>query len=177
MDRTGNIMDSDAQPTMPNIELKLAGTPDHQRIVNLMQFYNYDFSEWIPLPFAEDGFFALRPKLDYLASATTSPFLILVDGEVAGFVIVDDEVHAEGARHNIGYFFVSRRFRGLGVGKQVVSDLLTRFPGAWQIWHVKENLGAAAFWAKVIPLVSGGDYAVHDLYIEDCNAILYRFDR
>ncbi|MGA3247717.1 MAG: GNAT family N-acetyltransferase [Paraburkholderia sp.] len=162
---------------MLNIELKLAGTSDHQCIVNLMQFYNYDFSEWIPLPFAEDGFFAIRPKLDYLASPTTSPFLILVDGEVAGFVIVDDEVHCEGAKHNIGYFFVSRRFHGLGVGKQVVSDLLGRFPGAWQIWHVKENRGAAAFWAKVVPLLCGDDYAVHALCIEDCNAVLYRFDR
>lgn len=162
---------------MPKIELKQAEKSDHQLIVNLMQFYNYDFSEWVPLSFAEDGFFAIRPKLDYLSSPTTRPFLILADGDIAGFLIADDEVHAAGAKHNIGYFFVARRFRGLGVGMQAVSDLLCKFPGPWQIWHVRENLGAAAFWAKVIPVVSGGEYVVHALHIDDCNATLYRFDR
>lgn len=42
---------------MPRIELKQADKTDHQPIVNLMQFYNYDFSEWIPLSFTDDGFF------------------------------------------------------------------------------------------------------------------------
>lgn len=162
---------------MPKIELKQAEKSDHQLIVNLMQFYNYDFSEWVPLSFSEDGFFAIRPKLEYLSSPTTRPFLVFVDGDIAGFLIVDDEVHATGAKHNIGYFFVARRFRGLGVGTQAVSDLLLKIPGPWQIWHVRENLGAAAFWAKVIPMVSGGEYAVHSLEIDDCNATLYRFDR
>ncbi|MEM5461878.1 hypothetical protein VSR69_45135 [Paraburkholderia phytofirmans] len=87
---------------MPQIELKQAEKTDHQLIVNLMQFYNYDFGEWIPLSFADDGFFAIRPKLDYLASSTTIPFLILVDAQIAGFVIVDVEVHATGAQFNIG---------------------------------------------------------------------------
>src|ERR1700759_4873582 len=81
---------------MPQIELKQAEKTDHQLIVNLMQFYNYDFSEWIPLSFADDGFFAIRPKLDYFASSTTIPFLILVDAQIAGFVIVDVEVHSTG---------------------------------------------------------------------------------
>lgn len=162
---------------MRQIELKQAEKSDHQLIVNLMQFYNYDFSEWLPLSFAEDGFFAIRPKLEYLSSSTTIPLLILVDAQIAGFVIVDDEVHAAGAQHNIGYFFVARRYRGLGVGTRVVSDLLCRFPGAWQIWHVRENMGAAQFWAKVIPVVSGGKYVVHSLSVDDCNATLYRFDR
>ncbi|CAB3740922.1 hypothetical protein LMG22037_06432 [Paraburkholderia phenoliruptrix] len=162
---------------MPQIELKQAEKADHQLIVNLMQFYNYDFSEWVPLSFADDGFFAIRPKLEYLSSPTTIPLLILIDAQIAGFVIVDDEVHAAGAQHNIGYFFVARRYRGLGVGTRVVSDLLCKFPGRWQIWHVRENLGAAAFWAKIVPVVSDGKYVVHSLPIDDCNATLYRFDR
>jgi predicted acetyltransferase len=162
---------------MPQIELKQAEQADHQVIVNLMQFYNYDFSEWVPLSFSEDGFFAIRPKLEYLSSPTTIPLLILVDAKIAGFVIIDDEVHVTGAQHNIGYFFVARRYRGLGVGTRVVSDLLGKFPGRWQIWHVRENLGAAAFWAKIVPVVSDGRYVVHSLPIDNCNATLYRFDR
>ena len=162
---------------MQHIELKPAGKPDYQCIENLMQFYNYDFTDWIPLPFGQDGFFAIRPKLDYLSNPTTIPFVILVDGEIAGFVTVDDEVNAAGAKYNIGYFFVARRFRGAGVGTHVVRDLLSRFPGPWQIWHVRENLGAAAFWGRVVPQVSDADYTVHSLRIDDCNATLYRFDR
>ncbi|MFM0757306.1 GNAT family N-acetyltransferase [Paraburkholderia strydomiana] len=103
-------------------------------------------------------------------SATT----ILVDAQIAGFVIVDDEVHATGAQFNIGYFFVARRYRGLGVGTQAVSDLLRKFPGSWQISHVTENLGAVG---KGYPRFVRRQICRPFLEINDCNATLYRFAR
>jgi len=161
--------------SQPSIELHDAQHDELETIENLMQFYTYDFSEWLPLKLGEHGFFNTQPKLDYWRNPATRPFLIRVDGELAGFVTVDDETHLHGAQHNIGYFFVSRRFRGQGVAKFVVSALLSRFPGQWQIFHIDANQPARRFWAKVIPDLTGSAFTVHQLPVDGHPCTFYRF--
>ncbi|MFJ2280077.1 GNAT family N-acetyltransferase [Pseudomonas sp. NPDC087803] len=143
---------------MPTIELHPAHRDELQTIENLMQFYMYDFSQWLPLKLDEHGFFSIQQKDDYWRNPATQPFLIRVDGELAGFVTVDDDTHIDGAEHNIGYFFLARRFRGQGVAQFVVSALLSRLPGQWQIFHIDANLPALRFWARLIPHLSGGEF-------------------
>ncbi|WP_445178783.1 GNAT family N-acetyltransferase [Pseudomonas sp. McL0111] len=160
---------------MPNIELHPAHRDELETIENLMQFYMHDFSEWLPLTLAEHGFFPIQPKLDYWRQPATRPFLIKVDGELAGFVTVDDETHIDGAEHNIGYFFITRRFRGQGVAQFVVSALLNRFPGQWQIFHIDANLPARRFWARVIPDLSGGEFSLHHREVDGYPCTFYAF--
>jgi predicted acetyltransferase len=143
---------------MSIIELHPAQRDELQIIENLMQFYLYDFSQWLPLKLAEHGFFRIQPLDDYWRLPATRPFLLRVDGELAGFVSVDDDIHLDGAEYNIGYFFVSRRFRGQGVAQFVVSALLSRLPGQWQIFHIDANRPAQRFWARVIADLSGGEF-------------------
>ncbi|WP_339450144.1 GNAT family N-acetyltransferase [Pseudomonas sp. EA_5y_Pfl2_R50] len=143
---------------MPNIELHPAQRDELEVIENLMQFYMYDFSQWLPLKLAAHGLFPIQPQDSYWRQATTRPFLIRVDGELAGFVTVDNATHTEDVEHNIGYFFLTRRWRGQGVGQFVISALLSRIPGRWQIFHIDANLPAQRFWAGLIPRLSGGGF-------------------
>jgi predicted acetyltransferase len=161
---------------MPSIELQTAQRDELETIENLMQFYTYDFSEWLPLTLGEFGFFKLRPLPDYWQKPATRPFLIRVDGELAGFVTVDDDTHLPGAHHNIGYLFVSRRFRGQGVARFVVSTLLSRIPGQWQIFHIEANPPARLFWAAVISELSAGRFTRHSLTVEGYPCTFYRFE-
>ncbi len=71
---------------------------------------------------------------------------------------VDNDTHIDGAEYNIGYFFLTRRFRGQGVAQFVVSALLSRLPGQWQIFHIDANLPAQRFWARLIPELTGGAF-------------------
>jgi predicted acetyltransferase len=71
---------------------------------------------------------------------------------------VDDHILIEGADYNIGYFFVSRRWRGQGVAQFVASALLSHLPGQWQIFHVDANRPAQRFWARIISELSGGEF-------------------
>ncbi|MBV6824693.1 GNAT family N-acetyltransferase [Pseudomonas sp. PD9R] len=162
---------------MPSIELHPAQRDDLETIECLMQFYTYDFSEWLPLNLGEHGFFNIVPLTEYWRAPATRPFLIRVDGELAGFVTVDAETHLPGAQHNIGYLFVSRRFRGQGVAKFVVSTLLSQFRGQWQIFHIEANQPARLFWAAVIPELSGDDFTQHNLSIGGFPCTVYRFKR
>ncbi|WP_212624772.1 GNAT family N-acetyltransferase [Pseudomonas sp. PP3] len=161
---------------MPSITLHAAHRDELETIENLMQFYTYDFSEWLPLTLGESGFFQLRALPDYWDKPATRPFLIRVDGELAGFVTVDGDTHLPGAQFNIGYLFVSRRFRGQGVAKFVVSTLLSRFPGQWQIFHIEANPPARQFWAAVMPGISAGRFTRHSLMAEGYPCTFYRFE-
>lgn len=122
------------------------------------------------------GFFSILPLTDYWRKPTTQAFLIKVDGELAGFVTVDDDTHVPDARHNIGYLFVSRRFRGQGVARFVVSTLLNRLPGRWQIFHVEANQPARLFWAAVIPGLTQNRFSLHQLSIQGLPCSVYCFE-
>ncbi|MEO6680526.1 MAG: GNAT family N-acetyltransferase [Pseudomonas sp.] len=160
---------------MPAIELHAAQRDELETIENLMQFYTYDFSEWLPLKLGAHGLFTLQPKLDYWRKPATRPFLIKVDGQLAGFVTVDDDIHVAPAEYNIGYFFVSRRFRGQGVATFVVSALLSQLPGQWQIFHIDANQPAQRFWARVIPVLTQGEFTTHQLAVDGYPCTSYCF--
>lgn len=160
---------------MATIELQRAQRDELDCIENLMQFYMYDFSEWLPLKIGVHGFFTVQPMLDYWRKPATQPFLIKVDGDIAGFVTVDDEVRFDDVQHNIGYLFVSRRYRGRGVGKFAVSALLKQLPGQWQIFHIDANQPAQAFWAKIIPELTQGEFTRHQLPVDGYPCTLFKF--
>ena len=161
---------------MPNVKL-VAATQDTDflKIEKLMQFYMYDLSEWIPLSFDDAGNFFLRPKDAYWAHAGTHAFFIEVDGETAGFATVDTEVVDADTNFSIGYFFVSRRFRGTGAGSKAAEILLQRFPGTWQIFHVNANDGACRFWEKIVPRLSKGEFSKRTQEIDGYDCLLYKF--
>ncbi|MGE8149691.1 GNAT family N-acetyltransferase [Pseudomonas vancouverensis] len=160
---------------MPSITLHPAQRDELQTIENLMQFYTYDFSEWLPLKLGEHGFFSILPMPDYWRNPATRPFLIKADGELAGFVTVDENTHLPGALYNIGYLFVSRRFRGQGVARFVVSTLLSQFPGQWQIFHIEVNQPARLFWAAVMPGLAVCDLTLHQRSVDHHLCSFYRF--
>jgi predicted acetyltransferase len=160
---------------MITVELLEAKKEDLQRIENMMQFYMYDFSEWLPLPFNDDGSFSIRSKAEYWAKSSTRPYLIAVNGETAGFLTVDDEVTHLDADFSIGYFSVGRRFRGTGVGTAAVTQLLQLFPGCWQIFHVNQNASASAFSKKVVPISTLGNFTEHGETIDGYECTLYKF--
>ena len=160
---------------MPSIELHAAQRDELETLENLMQFYMYDLSEWLPLKLGGHGCFRIQPQQDYWRNPATRPFLIKVDGELAGFVTVDDNTHLPGAQYNIGYLFVSRRFRGQGIATFVVSTLLSQLPGQWQIFHIDANPPARQFWARVIPGLTGDAFSRHHQPVDGYPCTFYRF--
>ena len=119
-------------------------------IENMMQFYNYDLSESLPLDFAETGLYAIRPKAQYWSKPGVAPFVIYVDDELAGFAVVDGEVIQPQSQYNMGYFFIARRYRGRGVGKQAASKIFAQLPGAWEVYFYTNNKTASRFWDGVV---------------------------
>ncbi|MCO7573710.1 GNAT family N-acetyltransferase [Pseudomonas chlororaphis] len=135
---------------MDHLELRPAARDDWPCLENLMQFYLYELSQWLPLKFAAQGLYALQALDDYWRHPATHPWLILVAGELAGFAVVDQQRCDHNARRNLGYLFIARRFRRLGIGRQVTQQLFEHFKGSWQVMHFDANLPARDFWRAML---------------------------
>lgn len=87
------------------------------------------------------------------------PYFISVDSELAGFALVR-RYPSNPAIYDMGQFFVLRKFKGKGIGKQALKSVLERFPGRWQIRVMVENTAALGFWAAAVSSVVGTEYTL-----------------
>jgi predicted acetyltransferase len=160
---------------IPAILVRPALSTELTCIENMMQFYNYDLSESLPVDFAETGLYALRPKQQYWSKSGVAPLMIYVDGGLAGFAVVDDEVILPRSQYNMGYFFIARRYRGHGVGKQVAVKLFAQFAGAWEVYFYSNNKAASQFWNAVMATPSARNVAMLSQIIDGEPCTLFSF--
>lgn len=85
--------------------------------------------------------------------------LIRAGGRLAGFCILNRHAHgSEPVDRNMAEFFVVRKHRLAGVGALAAQAAFARYPGVWEVAVARRNLGALAFWRRVIeaqPGISG----------------------
>jgi predicted acetyltransferase len=160
---------------MTTVTLRAADRPQWPVIENLMQFYNYELSAWYPLALGEDGRYPIASRTGYLALPGTQSWLILADGELAGFAVVDDELVDPRRDLNLGYFFVARRFRGRGIGAAAFGGLLARYPGAWELYYLARNAAAAGFWPKAFERAGVQGVEVSGASVQGEACVMHRF--
>ncbi len=134
------------------IEVKHAQPTDWTIFHNLMQFYLYDFSEFLPMELGEEGSFKEEILDNYFANPDKAAFLVIVDGMLAGFSLVSSEVvlqQNQGGRC-IKEFFIVRRYRRQGVGKTAATKIFSMYAGKWEVRVERTNLPARVFWERVI---------------------------
>ena len=104
-----------------NIHLIKASAEHHQVIVNLMQFYMYDFSIFTGSDVGQNGLFGNYPYLEeyWKEENQRFPYVIQKEGTYIGFVLVRF-ISIEGMNYfSIAEFFVMRKYRLKGFGRIV----------------------------------------------------------
>jgi predicted acetyltransferase len=142
------------------ISLDPASAAERPVLENLFQLYAYDWSELGWMEVGPDGRFA-DPSLDgYWRDQDRHPFLIRVDGRLAGFALVAGRSRLTGAAgvFDMAEFFVLRKYRRQGVGFAAASAAFDRFSGRWEIRQRDENAAATAFWRRVVARYTEGSY-------------------
>lgn len=131
---------------------------------NLLELYEHDFSDVTPFEEAKDvdesGRFGYKYLDSYWTDPMRHPFIVKVDGKIAGFVFVNLN-HEEGDEpntHGISEFFILRKYRQKGVGEQVARQVFDMFPGKWRIGQTTGNIPAQQFWRKAIANYTQGKY-------------------
>lgn len=129
---------------------------------NLMELYQYDFSEFEAEDVNEDGLYGYKYLDYYWTIPGHFPFLIKVNEKFAGFALVreisSDDLNSP-SYFIISEFFIMKKYRKGGVGKQVAFYLFDFFPGAWEIAELETNLPAQKFWRKIISEYTKSNYS------------------
>ena len=149
---------SQQKPKPPeSIELLPATLGDQPAISNLYQLYIHDFSDYVEQKLGDDGRFGYDPLPPYWTEPDRFPFLIRVDGSLAGFALVRKGSVFSGKTDiwDMADFFVVRGARGIGVGYVITKEIWRRFPGPWEVRVLTTNLNALTFWSKAISRFTG----------------------
>jgi predicted acetyltransferase len=134
----------------PAVEITPAMQEEQTVLANLYQLYIHDFTDFVEQPLGNDGRFAYDPLPPYWTEPDRFPFIVWVDGKLAGFALVrkGSDFSGRSAVWNMADFFVVRGLRGKGVGYSVAKILWQKFPGPWEVRVITTNVPAQQFWAK-----------------------------
>lgn len=143
------------------VEIVQAGIDLKQVVCNLGQYYIHDFTDFLKFRCTDDGRFNTTCWDKYWSEPGQRAFLVRVEDELAGFVLVENQGVLPESQFSVGEFFIMRKFRGQGLGQQVAFDIFDRFHGRWEVREVVQNKPAIAFWRKVIDRFTHGSY--HEL--------------
>jgi predicted acetyltransferase len=140
------------------IEVTQAAIDDKHLIQRMLEFYQYDFSEFDDADLDSHGTYGY-PWLDhYWSEKGRCPFIIRVDGKLAGFVLVNQNTYLQTSEWAISEFFIMRKYRKHGVGKVVAFSMFDQFSGKWEVHELESNIPSQLFWRKVISEYTQGQY-------------------
>ena len=143
---------------MSDIQIIPACPDDYPIVQNLAQYYVYDRTKYMGWECSKEGLFECIDFKHYFTSLGEEAFLIKVEGEIAGFVLLDKEYILEPVDWNMGEFFIIAKFQGKQIAATVAHEIFKTHAGKWHVAVMPENVQADKFWRKVIAEVTGGDY-------------------
>ncbi|HDX9587539.1 TPA: GNAT family N-acetyltransferase [Bacillus pseudomycoides] len=141
-----------------HFEIEKVKLEDKTVLKNLTELYKYDFSEFDPEDVNEHGLYEYMYVDYYFTEEGRFPFFIKVNGKHAGFALIREIEENDRTYYSMSEFFVMKKYRKSGVGKQSAVQLFSKFPGEWEVAEMEENIPAQAFWRKVISAYTNNEY-------------------
>ena len=148
---------------------------DKPVLSHLLELYQHDISPYWPQDLNAHGEYGFAVDR-YLRNVRLNAFFFLVDGQYAGFGLVDPDVSLPENEYWMGQFFVMKKYRRQGLGRAAARFLFDRFRGRWEVGQMPLNLPAQAFWREVIAEYTQGRYVEHELHDERWDGYLQCFD-
>src|ERR1035438_2482549 len=150
-------MTTRADKPPPHLEVLPALPGDRPILANLFELYAHDFSEFHAIEMGADGRFGYGDLPLYWSEPDRHPFLLRVDGKLAGFALVKRMLGAsiEETVWDMAEFFVIRGHRRRGIGIGAAHEVWRQFPGRWQVRVMESNSTAHQFWDRAIAGFTG----------------------
>jgi predicted acetyltransferase len=120
---------------LDHVEVIPAAAEQQPILANLLELYAYDFSAFHPLKLDPEGRFDYPDLPLYWRDQGRHPFLIRVNGSLAGFALMRRGSRVSGDKDvwDMAEFFVIRGCRRRGVGRCAAHQVWRKFPGPWEI--------------------------------------------
>ncbi len=141
--------------TPPLLSISKVGPDSSVVLRNLFEHYIHDMSEWFGMDTQADGSYS------YDASAIWEngydAYLAKVGDSLAGFALIGSAAEwGDIGGHDVHEFFVLRRFRRSGRGREMATLLWNERPGEWLVRVLEANAPAVQFWRTAISAHSRG---------------------
>jgi predicted acetyltransferase len=110
-----------AEKPSAQIEVIPARSEQEPILANLLELYVPDFSVFHYLELGSDGRFGYDGLPLYWSESGRHPFLVWVEGKLAGLILVKrgSEVSGDETVWDVAEFFVLRGYRRRGIGTQI----------------------------------------------------------
>lgn len=139
---------------------------EREILSNLLEKYAYEFSRYDNRDVNKLGLYGYKYLDYYWTEKNRWAYFILVDENLAGFVMVIDlpEVEDRGTDYQVAEFFVLHKYRRQGVGREALFQIFGRHKGRWQLKLHPKNTASVHFWNKVITEYTKGQYELIQAY-------------
>ena len=107
------------------------------------------------------------------------PFIILVDGKPAGFILIATPPHCnKGIDYFINEFFLLQSLRGRGIAEHSANKVFDQFKGNWELFTnpLEKNIAGQKFWRKTISNYTNGVYIEEHGEAFDGYKLIFRFE-
>lgn len=134
------------------VELVQTG-PEHAELIrNLYQFYAYESSDWEQEDVEVDGRYYIHEEhlARYWQEPQWSANLVLVDGFIAGFLLIERSELPGLDALELADLFILRKYRRQGIGRALATQVLTSGEEDWLVRFYRQDETALAFWRTVL---------------------------
>ena len=142
-----------------NIKIELVKKDEKEILKNLLEKYNYEFSQYNGLDVNKIGLYGYDYFDNYWTEKDRYPFFIKVNSKLAGFIMVNNypEIKLD-TDYTLSELFIVYKYRRNGIGEYVVNYILNNYKGKWQLKYHPKNKISKIFWNKVIKNYTKGKY-------------------
>ena len=141
--------------------------PDAEPLLrNLFEHYAHDMSEWLDIETKPDGSFSFDTSKFWKEEV----YLAKEGESIVGFAIVGPATPWLGSDSNafdVHEFFVLRRFRRSGLGRQMAEYIWNAHPGEWLVRVLEANRPAIPFWRGAVAAYTEGAYREEHVLVKD----------
>jgi len=139
---------------MNDVTLELVPTEREQMplIRNLYQFYLYESSDWEQEDVEVDGRFYIHDEhlVRYWQEPGWSAQLLLVDGFIAGFLLIERSELPGVDALELADLFILKKYRRQGIGRALATQVLMSGEDNWLVRFYGQDEIAQAFWRSVL---------------------------
>ena len=148
------------------IRLQQVNIEDREILANLLEKYDYEFSQYDNRDVNKLGLYGYQYLDYYWTEENRWAYFIIVDNHLAGFVMINDypEVPERKTDYCLSEFFVLYKYRRKGVGREAAFRAFDLLHGKWQLKRHPGNIASVYFWDHVISRYTNGNYELIKAY-------------
>ncbi|MED2487909.1 GNAT family N-acetyltransferase [Bacillus thuringiensis] len=133
------------------VALQTVQESEKEILRNLYALYFHDLSTFTPnIKIGANGFFEYEDLHMFWGNDGITPYFIKAENSIVGFLLLLERPFLKKENDfGINDIFILNQYKGKGIGKQVIENVLKEKRGQYFVIELVKNVPAVSFWKKV----------------------------